>query len=49
MEGDGGEAQEGGNVHGYTRLIHLAVWQKPTQHLKAIIPQLNIYMHTPSE
>ena len=32
--------REGTNA--YVRLIHLAVWQKPTQHCKAIILQLKI-------
>ena len=35
----GGRFQrEGASV--YTRLIHVDVWQKPTQHCKAIILQL---------
>ena len=29
-------------THLYLRLIHVAVWQKPTQHYKAVIFQLKI-------
>ena len=29
-------------IYAYLRLIHVAVWQKPTQHCKAIILQLKI-------
>ena len=33
------EVQEGGDIV-YLWLIHIDVWQKPTQHCKAIILQL---------
>ena len=46
--GRGREVHEAG-TYVYTWLSHLGVQQRPTQHLKAITPQLNIYMHTPSE
>ena len=36
--GDGREVQEGG-TYVYLGLIHIDVWQKPTQHCKAIILQ----------
>ena len=29
-------------IYGYLRLIHVDVWQKPTQYCKAIILQLKI-------
>ena len=38
---DGREVQEGG-MYVYLWLIHIVVWQKPTQHCKAIILQLKI-------
>ena len=34
--GSGGEVQEGGNICVYLWLIHVDVWQKPTQYCKAI-------------
>ena len=34
------KAQEGGDMHIYLWLIHIIVRKKPTQHYKAIIPQL---------
>ena len=37
----GWEGQEGGDI-AYLTLIHVVVWQKPTQHCKAIILQLKI-------
>ena len=37
----GNEVQEGGNVC-ILWLIHVALWQKPTRHCKAIIIQLKI-------
>ena len=37
--GDGREVPEGG-TYVYLGLIHIDVWQKPTQHCKAIILQL---------
>ena len=37
----GREAREGGDIV-YLRLIHVVVWQKPTEHCKAIILQLKI-------
>ena len=41
MAGGGvGEAQGGGYVYIHIWLIHTVVWQKPTQHWKAIILQL---------
>jgi len=33
--GSGGEAQEGGD-YVYLQLIHIVVWQKPTQHCKQL-------------
>ena len=39
--GDGREVPEGG-TYVYIGLIHIDVWQKPTQHCKAIILQLKI-------
>ena len=39
--GGGREAQEGGDVL-YLWLIHVNIWQKPTQYCKAIILQLKI-------
>ena len=38
-EGNGREVQEGGDIL-YLWLIHVDVWQKPTQYYKAIILQL---------
>ena len=38
--GGGRQVQEGTYV--YLRLIHVDVWQKPTQNCKAIILQLNL-------
>ena len=37
----GEEAQEGGSICRYLWLIHVDVWEKPTQYFKAIILQLN--------
>ena len=37
-EGNGREVQEGGDIL-YLWLIHVDVWQKPTQYYKAIILQ----------
>ena len=37
-EAEGRFKREG--THLYLRLIHVAVWQKPTQHYKAVIFQL---------
>ena len=37
----GMEVQEGGDMYNLW-LIHVDVWQKPTQHCKAIILQLKI-------
>ena len=31
-----------GRRHEYLRLLHVTVWQKPTQHCKAIILQLKV-------
>ena len=44
MGGGGREVQEGGDICMYTYLwlIHLDVWQKPTQYYKADILQLKI-------
>ena len=39
--GGGKEVQEGGDIT-YQRLIHVDVWQKPTQYYKAIILQLKV-------
>ena len=36
------EAQEGGGIYVDLQLIHIVVWQKPTQHCKAIILRLKI-------
>ena len=33
------EAHEGGDIYVYLWLIHTVVWQKPTQHCKAMILQ----------
>jgi len=43
-DGIGGrrEVQEGGNIYIYLWLIHVDVWQKPTQYCKAIILELKI-------
>ena len=38
--GGGRQVQEGTYV--YLRLIHVDVWQKPTQNCRAIILQLNL-------
>ena len=44
------EAEEDGDhththtyTHTHTKLIHVVVWQKPTQHGKAVILQLKIF------
>ena len=39
--GGGEEVQEGG-TYVYPWLIHVDIWQKPTQYCKVIIPQLKI-------
>ena len=39
--GGGREVQQRGK-YAYLRLIHVDVWQKPTEHCNAIIPQLKI-------
>ena len=39
--GGGGKVQEGG-TYVFLKLIHVNVWQKPTQYCKAIIFQLKI-------
>ena len=39
--GGGREVQKGGDIYNLW-LIHVDVWQKPTQHCKAIILQLKI-------
>ena len=39
--GVGGRFRRKG-IYVYLRLIHVAVWQKPTQHYKAVIFQLKI-------
>ena len=36
------EVQDGGDIYVDLQLIHIVVWQKPTQHCKAIILQLKI-------
>ena len=41
IEGDGGRLKKEG-TYIYLRLIQVIVWQKPTQHCKAIILQLKI-------
>ena len=38
----GRETQEEGVIRIYLWLIHVVVWQKPTEHCKAILPQLKI-------
>ena len=38
--GEGKGVQEGGDICVYLRLIHVDVWQRPTQYCKAIILQL---------
>ena len=38
----GTEVQEGGDIYIYLGLVHVVMWQKPTQHCKAIILQLKI-------
>ena len=40
--GDGREVQEGGDTYVDLWLIHVDVWQKPTQYCQAIILQLKI-------
>ena len=40
-EWDGREFQEGGGI-GIPWLIHVNVWQKPTQYSKAVVLQLKI-------
>ena len=40
--GGGRDIQEGGYIYIYLWLIHVDVWQKPTQYCKAIIFQLKI-------
>ena len=40
--GDGKEIQEGGDINVYLWLIHVDVWQKPTQYCVAIILPLKI-------
>ena len=37
----GGGSREGGHI--YLWLIHVAVWQRPTQYCKAIILQLKTF------
>ena len=39
---EGGRRIQEGRVYVYLWLIHVDVWQKPTQHCKAIILQLKI-------
>ena len=39
VRGDGKEIQEGGDINVYLWLIHVYVWQKPTQYCKTIILQ----------
>jgi len=38
--GVGKKVQEGGDIYIYLWLIHVDVWQKPTQYCKTIILQL---------
>jgi len=39
--GEGGRFKREG-THVYLWLVHIVVWQKPTQHCKTNTPQLNI-------
>ena len=42
LEGWEGGSGQRGHTHTHTELIHVVVWQKATQHCKAIILQLKI-------
>ena len=39
---EGGKEVQGGGSYVFLWLIHVDVWQKPTQHCKAVIFQLKI-------